>query len=130
MNIGPQQKVPLLVAGDAGRLRDMVPYIPGLAKLSSVVVVDELPTDALAPVQVVGKNRLMLRIEIDVAAERTRLDKELARLQGEIGKARAKLASPAFVERAPAAVVAQERERLAQFDAARLKVEEQRVRLG
>ena len=130
MNIGPQQKVPLLVAGDAGRLRDMVPYIPGLAKLSSVDVVDELPTDALAPVQVVGKHRLMLRIEIDVAAERTRLDKELARLQGEIGKARAKLASPAFVERAPAAVVAQERERLAQFNAARLKVEEQRVRLG
>jgi valyl-tRNA synthetase len=95
-----------------------------------VDVVAALPNDALAPVQVVGEHRLMLRIEIDLAAERSRLDKELARLQAEIGKAQAKLASPAFVERAPSAVVAQERERLAQFDAARQKVEEQRARLG
>ena len=130
MDIGPQQKVPLVIACNAERLADMIPYMPGLAKLSSVDLVSELPADTLAPVQVVGEHRLMLRIEIDVGAERSRLDKELARLQGEIAKAQAKLSSPAFVERAPAAVVAQERERLAQFDAARQKVQEQRGRLG
>ena len=109
MNIGPQQKVPLVIAGSAPRLAEMAPYLPGLAKLSSVELVGELPADAMAPVQVVGEHRLMLKVEIDLDAERARLDKELARLQAEIGKAQAKLASPAFVERAPAAVVAQER---------------------
>ncbi len=130
MNLGPQQKVPLVIAGSAQRLTDMAPYLPGLAKVSSVELVAELPADAMAPVQLVGEHRLMLKVEIDLPAERARLDKEIARLQSEIGKARGKLASPAFVERAPAAVVAQERERLAQFDAARVKVEEQRLRLG
>jgi valyl-tRNA synthetase len=130
MNIGPQQKVPLVIAGNRARLAEMAPYIPGLARLSSVELVSELPAETMAPVQVVGEHRLMLRIEIDLAAERTRLDKELARLQAEIGKARAKLDSSSFVARAPEAVVAQERERLAQFDAAREKVEEQRSRLG
>ena len=84
----------------------------------------------MAPVQVVGEHRLMLKVEIDLDAERTRLDKELARLQAEIGKAQGKLGNAAFVERAPEAVVAQEKQRLAQFDAALEKVQEQRRRLG
>ena len=130
MNIGPQQRVPLVIASSAGRLAEMVPYLPGLAKLTSVDVVRELPADAMAPVQVVGEHRLMLKVEIDLEAERARLDKELARLQSEVAKAQAKLASASFLERAPAAVVAQERERLAQFKAAREKVAEQRRLLG
>jgi valyl-tRNA synthetase len=130
MNLGPQQKVPLVIAGNAPRLAEMAPYLPGLARLATVELVQSLPDDAVAPVQVVGEHRLMLKVEIDVKAERSRLDKELGRLQAEIGKARGKLDSPAFVARAPAAVVAQERERLAQFEAARLKVQEQRTRLG
>jgi len=130
MNLGPQQKVPLVIAGTAARLAEMAPYIPGLAKVSSVELVSELPADAMAPVQVVGEHRLMLKVEMDLGAERARLDKELARLGSEIAKAQAKLASPSFVERAPAAVVAQERDRLGQFEAARQKVQEQRSRLG
>jgi valyl-tRNA synthetase len=129
MNLGPQQRVPLVIAGRADRLAAMAPYLPGLARLSSVELVHDLEADAMAPVQVVGEHRLMLKVEIDVAAERSRLDKELARLQAEVRKAEGKLGSAAFVERAPAAVVAQERERLAQFDAARQKVQEQRRRL-
>ncbi|MBA3479294.1 MAG: valine--tRNA ligase, partial [Lautropia sp.] len=130
MNLGPQQKVPLVIAGTAARLAEMAPYIPGLAKVSSVELVSQLPADAMAPVQVVGEHRLMLKVEMDLGAERARLDKELARLGSEIAKAQAKLASPSFVERAPAAVVAQERDRLGQFEAARQKVQEQRSRLG
>ncbi|HZH07651.1 MAG TPA: class I tRNA ligase family protein, partial [Lautropia sp.] len=130
MNLGPQQKVPLVIAGGAPRLTAMAPYLPGLARLSSVELVADLAADAMAPVQVVGEHRLMLKVEIDLEAERSRLDKELARLQAEIGKANGKLGSAAFVERAPAAVVAQERERLAQFGAAQQKVQEQRRRLG
>ena len=130
MGLGPQQRVPLLVASTDERIDAMLPYLPGLAKLSSAERVASLPEDTLAPVQVVGNHRLMLKVEIDVAAERARLDKEIARLQGEIGKANGKLSSESFVQRAPAAVVEQERQRLAQFSATLEKVQGQRAKLG
>jgi valyl-tRNA synthetase len=72
----------------------------------------------------------MLQVEIDVAVECERLDKEIARLSGEIGKARAKLANASFVARAPAAVVEQERRRLDGFIATLAELEPQRARLG
>jgi valyl-tRNA synthetase len=65
----------------------------------------------------VGDSRLMLHIKVDVTEELARLEKESARIAGEIAKARTKLGNPGFVERAPAAVVAQEKERLASFEA-------------
>jgi valyl-tRNA synthetase len=77
-----------------------------------------------------GGLRLALHVEIDVAAEQARLDKEIARLKGEVTKARAKLGNESFVARAPAAVVAQERARLAEFEAAVTRLEDQRARLG
>jgi valyl-tRNA synthetase len=68
-------------------------------------------------------------IEVDPAAERGRLEKESARLAAEIGKAKAKLGNASFVERAPAPVVAQERERLAGFEATLAKVNAQLAKL-
>ena len=117
MAISPAQRLPLLAAGEAAALQAFVPYLAGLAKLSEIELVADIPADALAPVAVVGETRLMLKVEIDVAAERERLAKEIARLEGEIAKAEGKLGNASFVERAPAAVVAQERERLAGFSA-------------
>ncbi len=74
--------------------------------------------------------RLMLVVEIDREAERTRLAKEIARLQGEIRKAEGKLANPSFVDKAPAAVVEQEKARLADFGAMLNKMEMQYARLA
>jgi len=129
MGLSPAQKVPLFAEGDAQLLGRNAPYLAALAKLSQVDIVATLP-DAGAPVQVVGKARLMLHVEIDVAAERARLDKEIARLEGEIAKAQGKLGNASFVERAPAAVVEQEKQRMAAFVETLQKVRAQRTKLA
>jgi len=77
----------------------------------------------------VDEFKLMLAIEVDVAAEIERLAKEIARLEGEIAKAQTQLANPSFVDRAPAAVVEQMRERVQKFSATLAKVREQAAQL-
>ncbi|MEK9812045.1 MAG: valine--tRNA ligase [Bordetella sp.] len=81
---------------------------------------------ALAPVQILGRLRLRLEVQIDLEAEKARLQKEIDRLSQEIGKCKAKLSNPQFVDRAPAAVVQQEQSRLAEFELALAKVNGQR----
>jgi valyl-tRNA synthetase len=128
MDIAPGQRVPLIAEGDPATLAPHFPYLKFLARLADARVVDALP-DADAAVQVVGSARLMLHIEIDVAAEVARLEKEAARLKGEIQKADGKLGNASFVDRAPPNVVAQERERVAGFRSTLEKVETQLARL-
>src|SRR5690606_17268695 len=122
------QRVPLLMEGasaeEKAQLQAFVPYLQALAKLSEVQVLDSLPQSP-APVSVVGTARLMLKVEIDVAAERERLSKEITRLEGEIAKANGKLSNESFVARAPANVVAQEKERQANFSATLDKLRDQ-----
>jgi valyl-tRNA synthetase len=114
MNLSPSTKVPLFATGDAVTLNNFLPYIESLARLSGSQVVDELPNDD-APVAIAGNFKLMLKVEIDKAAERERLQKEITRIDNEISKAQVKLGNASFVDRAPPAVVAQEKERLENF---------------
>ena len=133
MEISPAQRVPLVISGNAALLQDLAPALKALAKLADVEIVTELATDkntVPAPVQVVGDYRLMLKIEVDLAAERERLSKEISRLENEILKANGKLSNAGFVERAPANVVAQERERLSGFAGTLEKVKVQLASLG
>ncbi len=132
MQLSPAQRVPLLLqavsAEEKARLQAYAPYLQALAKLSEVHVLDALP-ESPAPVSIVGETKLMLKVEIDVAAERERLTKEMTRLETEINKAQAKLGNEGFVARAPAQVVAQEKERVANFSATLDKLREQFAKL-
>jgi valyl-tRNA synthetase len=116
MGLSPGEKVAALIEGDVSSVGAEVlrPYLMALARLSEVKFLDVLPTSP-APVAVVYPLRIMLNVKIDVAAERARLQKEISRVEAEIAKANAKLSNPNFVQRARAAVVTQERERLAAF---------------
>ena len=129
MKLSPAERVPLIMTGDLETLKAFTPYIAALGKLSEVRIVDILPAND-APVQMVGDFKLMLEVKVDPVQERARLDKEIARLSAEVVKAEAKLNNPAFADKAPPAVVAQERARLAGFAATLEKVTSQRKSLG
>ncbi|MFO0521237.1 MAG: valine--tRNA ligase, partial [bacterium] len=144
LNLSPAQKVPLVAFGDDGSVARFARYLVPLARLSTVAVADDVAAGAGAsavagasvdeaaadaPVAVVGTTRLVLKVEVDPAAERERLGKEAARLENEITKARGKLANENFVARAPAQVLEQERVRLAGFTATLEKVNAQLARL-
>jgi valyl-tRNA synthetase len=128
MKLSPAERVPLAIAGESSRYAVYGPYLVALAKLAKVDIQPELPAGD-APVAIVGDCRLMLQIEIDKEAEIARLNKEIARIEGEIDKCQAKLGNPNFTDKAPPAVVEQERKRLADFSATLEKFKGQLGRL-
>jgi valyl-tRNA synthetase len=133
MNVSPATKLPLYVLGDSEFMKAAGPVLQALAKLNEVKVFDSeadwTKAAAAAPVAVVGEARLCLFMEVDVAAEKIRLSKEVARLEGEIGKANGKLSNEAFVAKAPPAVIDQERKRVADFEANLSKMKAQLLQL-
>jgi valyl-tRNA synthetase len=129
--VAPSEKVLLLRTADpaVSDLAAAAAAIASLARLSGFEKRDPLP-DSTSPVAVIGNARVMLYKEVDPAAEVERISKEIARVDGEIAKCKAKLANASFVERAPAQVVGQERKRLADFEANLIKLQEQLKKLG
>ncbi|MFC0398519.1 valine--tRNA ligase [Paraburkholderia rhizosphaerae] len=133
MSLSPATKVPLLATGNADRLKTFAPYAQALARLSEVrIIADEAQLDKEAhgaPIAIVGSDKLVLKVEIDVAAERERLSKEIARLNAEVSKCNAKLQNDSFVAKAPPAVVEQEQKRLAEYQTTIGKLTAQLTRL-
>jgi valyl-tRNA synthetase len=127
MKLTNQQRVPLYLTGTASGAT--LSALEALVRPSAIHAVAALP-DSDSPVAVVGAHRVMLHVEVDAAAERERLSKESARIEGEIRKALDKLANASFVGKAPAKVVDEHRARLAAHEATLAKLKEQLGRLG
>ena len=128
MNISPAEKVPLLIIGDKDAIQSYQDYLVQLAKLESITVVDSFEKID-APVSIVGEYKLMLKVEIDVTAEKQRLQKEIDKLTIELKKADGKLANQSFIEKAPENVITQEKERQKKFSEDLQKFKEQLSRL-
>ena len=132
MELSPSTRVPLAIEGDKQVVEAVAGYIKFLARLSEVdhvESIDAVNTGAIAPVAIVGDFKLMLKVEIDINAERDRLSKEVARLENELKKCHAKLSNTSFVERAPVAIVEQEKSRLTNFTDLLAKVSAQLAKL-
>jgi valyl-tRNA synthetase len=134
LKVSPAVKLPLYAVGDAAFVTQATPVLQALAKLSEVKIFDDATTWQAAadasPTAVVGDARLCLFMQVDAAAEKLRIGKEVTRLEAEIAKANGKLGNEAFVAKAPPAVLEQERKRLADFSDAVAKLREQLGRLG
>jgi valyl-tRNA synthetase len=137
MNVPPSTKLPMFAlpanAIEAAFMRDAAPVLKSLAKLSEVKVFDDEATWIAAaqasPVSVVGDLRMCLHMEIDVAAEKLRIGKEVTRLEGEIARVNGKLSNEAFVAKAPPAVIELERKRVTDNSATLQKLQDQLTRL-
>jgi valyl-tRNA synthetase len=113
MKVAPKDKIELYITGNPSEASAVA--AASLLRVSKLHAVKELPASDF-PVAMAGPHRLMPHIEIDPAAEKARLQKEITRLEGEVTRAKAKLSNASFVDRAPANVVQQERDRLAGFE--------------
>ena len=131
MDIAPSKALPVLLSGlselDYSWLENNRVYLQSLAKLQSIDVLNnesEAPESAVA---LVGEMKVLIPMAglIDKDAELNRLNKEISKLQGEIKRLSGKLSNEGFVAKAPEAVVAKEREKLADYESALQNLEAQ-----
>ncbi|RQW29164.1 valine--tRNA ligase [Rhodobacteraceae bacterium CH30] len=114
MNLGPAVKAPLFVEG-ADDCADFLPYIKLLCRISEASIVTALPADSDAPVAISGNARMMLKVEIDKAAESARINKEIGKTEAELARLNGKLEKPGYIDKAPAHLVERDKAQLAEF---------------
>lgn len=127
MGIAPNVKAPLFVEGSVPEA--LLKYLPALTRLIEAKTVDRLPESEDAPVAVCNGARLMLKVEIDKAAETARLSKEAEKLQKALDKLNAKLSKPGYTEKAPAHLVEKDKADLAELEDKMAKVQNQLAKL-
>ena len=121
MGIAPSVKAPLFVES-ADNLADYLKYLPMMARLTEATQVATLPENDDAPVAVMNGARLMLKVEVDKAAETARLNKEAEKLQKALDKLNAKLSKPGYTDKAPAHLVEKDKAELAELEEKMAKV--------
>lgn len=128
MGIQPNVKAPLFVES-ADDLADYLKYLPMMTRLTEARQVAALPESEDAPVAVCNGARLMLKVEIDKAAETARLGKEAEKLQKALDKLNTKLSKPGYTEKAPAHLVEKDKADLAELEDKMAKVQNQLAKL-
>jgi len=136
MDIAPGKPLPVLVtnasANDRRLLADNRAFLTALARIESIEVVEDEASAPESAVALVGEMKVLIPLAglIDKDAELARLAKEIGKLEKELDKCRTKLANPTFTDKAPPAVVEQERQREREFSAAleQLQAQEAKIR--
>ena len=111
-------------------LAELLTYLPAMARLTEAAQVSTLPESEDAPVAVCNGARLMLKVEIDKAAETARLNKEAEKLQKALDKLNAKLSKPGYTDKAPAHLVEKDRSELAALNEKMAKVKDALAKLA
>jgi valyl-tRNA synthetase len=136
MNIAPGKPLPILVVDATEQERCWLetarPYLDFLARTESITVLDDEAQAPESAIALVGSMKILIPMAglIDKDAELKRLDKEITRLTDDVARTEAKLANPAFVDKAPAAVVDKERAKLADHAAAIANLQAQRTKIA
>jgi len=131
MNIPPGKPLPVLLGHAGARDREWLDrnriYLDFLARTESIEVLAEDDEGPEAATALVGGMKLLIPLAglIDKKAELARLDKEITRLRGDVARIEGKLANANFTDKAPAAVVQKERDRLGASQSAIQKLEDQ-----
>ena len=132
MNVPPSKALNVLLRNtseeDSQRLEANRQFLLKLAKLDDIRVLNDGEQAPMAATQLVGDMEVLVPMAglIDKAAELARLDKEIAKLDKDIQRLSGKLGNPGFIDKAPAAVVEKEKEKLQGQQHARLRLVEQR----
>jgi len=136
MNINPHQAIPVLLRGGSEADRERVArhraFIDALARPERLDWLDAGEAAPQAATELIGDLQILVPLAglIDVDAEIQRLDKELEKVAGDLERSRNKLDNPSFTDKAPADVVAKERDKLAEFEERHSQLQAQRDRLA
>ena len=122
MEVPPSKEIHAILDCGSAASRDLLRknevYVRSLARLSEVVIEQKLERPEDAALQVAGDVEIVVPLKglVNVEEEEKRLLKEIGKIQNDMEFLAKKLENPSFVERAPADVVAKEREKLAELD--------------
>ena len=128
MNVPPGRKVEVLISASSDEveqtLRQAAPYIALLSRAASVQVGQGLVRPPASGSALTAAAEIFVPLEglIDLAAERQRLKREIHKMDGLLKGLDAKLANERFLTKAPPEIVAQERQRQAEYRATQEKL--------
>lgn len=133
MDLSPAKHLPVLIqdagATDRAFIEQFGDWLKFLARIESIEIVDDAPSCATA---LLGKMKILVPMAglIDKDAELARLGKQIEKLEKDLSKSTAKLENKNFVANAPDEVVAKERARIAEMEAARAELTAQREKIA
>ncbi|MFZ2726174.1 MAG: valine--tRNA ligase [Methylococcaceae bacterium] len=135
MNIAPSKSLPVLLQNGSEHDKHCVNkhsvYLQKLARLESISWLNEAQKEPESAIALVGELKLLIPMAglIDKTAELARLAKEIQRLQADLPRIEGKLNNPAFVDKAPAAVLEKERTKLAELQSSLSNLQAQYVKI-